>query len=216
MATAEMTQVHARERITLWNVSWEEYSQLLELFEHRPGWRLSYDKGVLEIMSPSSRHEGDADMLGRFVAVITEELELPAKGGRCTTYRREDLERGLEADNSYWIANEWKVRCKRDIDLNIDPPPDLAIEIDVTSSSRDRMGIYAALGVPEIWHGNEQGLTFLHLKKGKYVARPTSLAFPWLKPADLADHLALRATMDETAVVAKFRLWFRHKKTELS
>jgi hypothetical protein len=102
------------------------------------------------------------------------------------------------------------VRSKRHIDLNVDPPPDLAIEIDVTSSSMDRLGIYASLGVPEVWRGDERGLAFLILK-GNYVEKPTSLAFPWLKPADLTRHLALRTTMDENAVAAKFRVWVREK-----
>ena len=162
-------------------------------------------------MSPSSEHESDADMLGRFVVVLTEELGHPIKAGRSTTYRREDLERGLEPDNSYWLANEPKVRGKRHIDLNVDPPPDLAVEIDVTRSSLDRMGIYAPLGVRELWRGDEHGLAFFVLRKGKYVEKATSLAFPWLKPADLTEHLALRATMDENEVAARFRAWVRKK-----
>src|SRR5205823_2966865 len=138
-----------------------------------------------EIMSPLTEHEGEAYLLGRFVDVLTEELGLQVAAGRSSTLRRRRKKRGLEPDNCYWIANEAKVRGKRRIDLRVDPPPDLAMEIDATRSSLNRMSIYAALGVPEVWRLTRQGMTFHALRPdGTYAEVANSLSFPLLAAAD--------------------------------
>jgi Uma2 family endonuclease len=192
----------------LHSIDWRTYVRLLRAFEERPGIRLTYDRGVLEIMSPRHEHESDADMLGRFVAVLSEEQNIPIEAGRSTTLRRRRKRRGLEPDHSWWIAQEPQVRGKRHIDLRVDPPPDLAVEMDVTSSSLDRMSIYAKLGVPEVWRLSAQGLTFQELQPdGTYAAIPASRAFPLVTPAVLSRYLALRATLDETTVIRQFRSW---------
>jgi Uma2 family endonuclease len=211
MATAEATKVRPRDRLVLDPVSWQDYTRFLDLFAERPAWRLTYDGGVLEIMSPSGTHESSVDLLARFVDVLTEELDLPVKAGASTTFRLKKEQKGLEPDRSWWIATEGLVRSKREVDLSQDPPPDLCIEVDVTHSSLDRMRIYAALGVPEVWHLTEHGLTFNVLKKKSYAAKPVSLAFPLITPADLLTHLALLGQMDNTAIVRKFRTWVRQR-----
>src|SRR5207249_86588 len=109
---------------------WNEYSRMLRFFAERPGYRLTYDRGTLEIMSPLFEHEFGADLLGRFVVVLTEEMGLPLQAGRSTTFRSRRMRRGLEADHSWWIAHALQIRGKRRIDLRVDPPPDLAIEVD--------------------------------------------------------------------------------------
>jgi len=207
-----VVNVPSSRHLLLCGVDWRTYTRLLHVFAERPSVRLTYDRGDLEIMSPLPEHESDADMLGRFVVVLTEELGLPIKAGRSTTYRRRRVRRGLEPDNSYWIANEPRVRGKRRINLRIDPPPDLAIEVDVTSSSLDRMGIYAALAVPEVWRLDGPILTFHVLAAdGRYVESPHSAAFPLVTPADLVGFLALRSTLDENTVVRQFRDWVRQR-----
>jgi Uma2 family endonuclease len=199
-------------RLVLHGVDWRTYTRLLRVFAERPSVRLTYDRGDLEIRSPLPEHESDADMLGRFVVVLTEELGLPIKAGRSTTYRRRRRRRGLEPDNSYWVANEPRVRGKRRIDLRTDPPPDLAIEVDVTSSSLDRMGIYAALAVPEVWRLDGPALTFHVLGPGgRYADGPRSAAFPLVTPADLVRFLALRSALDENEVARQFRAWVRQQ-----
>src|SRR5437588_984815 len=126
------------QRLVLHGVSWREYTRMLRAFAERPGFRLTYDRGTLEIMSPLFEHEIDADLLGRFVVVLTEELGLTIKAGRSTTFRRRRMRRGLEPDHSWWIAHEPQMRGKRRIDLRVGPPPDLAVEVDV--GERRRMG----------------------------------------------------------------------------
>jgi Uma2 family endonuclease len=200
------------QRLVLHGVSWPEYTRMLRAFAERPGYRLTYDRGTLEIMSPLFEHEIDADLLGRFVVVLTEELSLPIQAGRSTTFRRRKMRRGLEPDHSWWIANAAKVQGKRRIDLAIDPPPDLAVEIDVTHRSLNRMSIYGRLGVPEVWRLDAQGLTFQVLQPdGSYAAQTHSLSFAEFTPADLAAYLALRSQHDENEVVRQFRAFVRQR-----
>jgi Uma2 family endonuclease len=204
--------VRSRRHLLLTGIDWRTYTRLLHVFAEHPSVRLAYDRGVLEIMSPLPEHESDADMLGRFVVVMTEELGLPIKAGRSTTFRRRPKRRGLEPDNSYWIATEPRVRGKRRINLKVDPPPDLAIEVDVTSSSLNRMGIYAALAVPEVWRLDGSLLTFHVLGAGgQYAESPHSAAFPLVTPSDLVGFMALRSSLDENTVVRRFREWFRQR-----
>ncbi|MCI0458034.1 MAG: Uma2 family endonuclease [Gemmataceae bacterium] len=208
MATANLP---ARNSLLLHDVDWRMYTRLLRTFRQRPSVRLTYDRGVLEIMSPLAEHEGPAYLLGRFVDVLTEELNLPVKAGRSTTFRKRRKRRGLEPDNSYWIANEAQVRGKDETDLRVDPPPDLAIEVDVTHSSLDRMGIYAKLGVAEVWRLADGQLTFHLLQpKGDYLPG-SSCSFPGLNASDLLPFLDLRKQTDETSLVRQFRVWVRQR-----
>jgi Uma2 family endonuclease len=196
--------------LVLDDVDWRTYTGLIRVFAGRPTLRLAYDRGRLEIMHPLPEHETAAYLLGRFVDTLTEELALPVKAGRSTTFRRRRRQRGLEADNSYWIANEAKVRGKQTIDLRVDPPPDLAIEIDLTHSSVNRMAIYAALRVPEVWRLDSHGLTRHVLgAHGGYDHSLHSVAFPQLKMTDVESFLALRFREEDTAIVRRFREWVR-------
>ncbi len=201
-----------RDRLYLDEVDWRTYTHFLRLFAERPGCRLTYDRGRLEIMSPLPEHESGVTFLGRLTITLTEELDLPIKEGGSMTLRRRRRQRGLEPDRCYWIANEPAVRGKRTLDLRIDPPPDLALEVDITSSSLDRMSIYAALGVPEVWRLDERTLTFQTLGTNrKYSAASHSLSFPLVTPADLMGFLAMCANQDENSVIRQFRTWIKQR-----
>jgi Uma2 family endonuclease len=201
-----------RQKLILDNVSWKEYTRLLHTFEGRH-LRLTYDQGMLEIMTLSHQHEGLGWFLDKLVFVLTEELNLPIKGGGSTTFRKKKKHKGLEADNCYWIAHEAEVRGKSVIKLSIDPPPDLAIEVDISRSSMNRMRIYAAIKVPEVWRHDRNGLTFFVLNSvGKYDPVAVSPVFPMsIAPADLLPFVALRDQLDENAVLRQFREWIRNK-----
>jgi Uma2 family endonuclease len=207
MATANLP---APNRMVLEGIDWRTYRRLSRAFAERPGIRLTYDRGALEIMSPLFEHEVYADLLGRFVVALTEELGLPIQAARSTTLRRRRKRRGLEPDHSWWIAHARQMQGRMDLDLRHDPPPDLAIEVDVTHGSLDRMSIYAALGVPEVWRFADNQLTF-HVLKGKNYAEGASPTFPGLKGTDLLPFLALRANTDENDVVRQFRAWVRQR-----
>lgn len=205
-----------RNRLLLYGVDWKTYSLLLRAFEERPNVRLTYDRGTLEIMSPLYKHDHDAELLGRLVLVMTEELGTTLAAGGSVTLRRRKKQRGLEPDRCYWIANEPRIRGKDTIDLRIDPPPDLAIEVDATRSSLNRVSIYATLGVPELWRLDRKGLTFHALGAGgQYAQRNDSLTFTAvnLTPADLTHFLTMRNTQDDNAIVRQFRAWVRQRIT---
>jgi Uma2 family endonuclease len=197
-------------------VDWTTYSRLLRAFAESPGVRLAYDRGELEIMSPSLEHDDDGRVLGVLVFVLTEELGLPLKFGGSTTLRRRLRKRGIEADECFWIANPHRMAGRRQLDLRTDPPPDLAIEIDVSRSSLDRLGIYAALRVPEVWRLEGDLLTFHVLgPDGTYLRADASRIFPFLRPVDLLSFLQqARQAGDEHAAIRSFREWVRqHRAT---
>ncbi len=153
MATATMSAAIRAgdfDRVVLHGVRWSTYEALLDDLDgcHI---RLTYDRGRLEIMTKSAPHEWSKTLLARAFEEITLELDIPIRSGGEQTFRQELLEKGLEPDECYWIQHEPEVRGKRDISLETDPPPDLAMEIEISMSVLDRLGIYAALRVPEIW-----------------------------------------------------------------
>ncbi len=200
--------------VRLSNVDWRTYRRLLRVFDERPGWRLTYDRGELEIISPSPRLDRDGRFLGRLAVTLTDEMDLPVIGGGSVTMRRRRKRRGIEADDCFWIANAPRMAGRRQLDLRIDPPPDLAIESDATHSSLDRMGIYQALRVPEVWRLAGDVLSFHVLNAaGKYDTAAVSLAFPWIKPADLIPFVQQgRQAGDQNAVVRDFRDWIRKNR----
>jgi Uma2 family endonuclease len=204
-ATATMT---GRVRILLEDVSWKAYEALLETWADRPV-RLTYDRGRLEIMPPMLRHEGPGGLLRQMVELYTLVLKIPRKNGGSTTFRREAEQRGLEPDGCYWIQNEPAMCGKEDWDSESDPPPDLAIEVDITHSSLDRMGIYASLGIPEVWRFDSETLTFNLLQGGEYVLGTRSRALPGLPPAELARFLDRRTEEGEIALMSSFQAWVR-------
>lgn len=194
-------------------IDWQTYTRLLRTFAERPGVRLTYDRGELEIMSPRLDHDDDSRFLGGLVVALTQELRMPIKRGGSTTLRRRLHRRGIEADDCYWIANAPLMAGRRLLNLRKDPPPDLAIEVDVTHSSLDRLSIYAALKVPEVWHLEGDVLTFYLLgPDGKFLSSSTSRSFPLVTPQDILYFVNLaRQAGDENAVEAQFRVWVRQK-----
>ncbi len=197
-------------RLVLEGEPWSAYTRLPKLFDERRRVRITYDRGVIEIMTLPHEHEHRAAILARLMVVWTEERGLPLKTGKSTAFRRRDIKRGLEPDECFWIANESLVRDKERLDLSQDPPPDLVIEIDVTNSSVPRLPIYAALKFPEVWRIDKGELSFQILQpEGTYAAGAVSRALPPLTPEDLEPFLALRGHIDENALAQRFRDWVR-------
>ncbi len=197
-------------RFVFEEVSWDDYEAMLRIIGNRPI-RVNYDQGRLEIMSPSYEHENSGYLLGRMVDTLTEELEIPIDGGDMTTLRRQDLKRGVEPDKCYFLyGNAARVQGKRELIMGQDPPPDLVIEVDITSSSVPRLPIFAALGIPEVWRFAGKGLEFLHLQDdGIYRAESHSRAFPWLAAAEIARFLEAGRNMEKTPWIRQFRAFVR-------
>jgi len=199
------------ERVLLHGIRWSTYEALVRDLEADPAKRLTYDRGVLEIMVPLPPHEQYKCRVARLVIVTMEEMGIELASLGQTTWKRQDLQQGLEPDQCYYIQNEPSVRDRADIDLNVDPPPDLAIEIDNTRSSLDRLQIYAALGVPEVWRYDGATLTIYHLVAGNYCEREDSVALPVLKRRDILRFLQARQPSGENAWAREFRRWVREE-----
>lgn len=178
----ETIQSSAEGRVLLPNVSWETYERLMEEREERSVPRFYYDRGVMEIVSPSKRHEEIGYVVGDLVGLLAEEIDLDLLGAGSTTFKREVFERGSEPDECFYLGeNIERVRGKENIDLDAgDPPPNLVVEVDVTNPSIDKLGIYARLGVPEVWRFSGGLAEILVLRGEGYEAANTSLAFPLL------------------------------------
>jgi Uma2 family endonuclease len=198
-------------QVLLENISWQTYQALLKDIEEQPGIRMTYDHGTLEIMAPLRPHESAKKLIGRFIEALTEELGIEICSLGSLTCKREDLARGLEPDQCYYIQHESAIRELDDIDLTRDPPPDLAVEIDITYSSVNRLAIYEALGVPEVWRYDGKKLTIYYLENQKYEMRNDSPAFPKILVTELVRFLELRKTMGETSLIRSFREWVRNQ-----
>lgn len=204
-------QVSPEQRVLLQNVSWQTYETLLEETASR-GIRLTYDHGSLEIMTVSHGHENCGRLLGRFVETLTVELDIPIHSGGSTTFKREAKKRGLEPDECYWIENEQSMRGKKEFDIDSDPPPDLAIEVEVSRSALNRMAIYATLGVLEVWRFDTEELSVWQLRTtGRYMQAEQSRVFPFLPLAEVIRFLRASDTEDETTLVRSFRQWVREE-----
>lgn len=163
-------------------------------------------------MSVSFKHENRKSRLGSFVAALVEEMEIEMVSGGNMTCRNEEMECALEPDECYWIAHEIAVRGREDIDFDVDPPPDLSLEIEISRSAMDRMEIYAALGVPEVWRWNGETLS-VHLlgARGTYRVSRRSKAFPFLPLDDFASFLT-RTDLTEMKLNRAFRAWVRENR----
>jgi len=195
----------------LQGVRWETYQALLQDLAATSGKLLSYDQGTLEIMTPLPEHEVNKRLLGRMVETTTEVLGLEIYSLGSVTWSREELQRGIEPDECYYINQEVVVRGKLKFDLSVDPPPDLAIEIDITSSSLDRLEIYAVLGVPEVWRFDGEQLLIYVLQKGSYKRQEQSQVLSVLRSNELLKFLKKRGQVGENALLKEFREWLQHQ-----
>lgn len=207
MATAEKSTAG---HVVLYNIAWPTYEAIVA--ENRnPGTRFTYDRGTLEIMSPSEEHERFKRLLGRMIEAMTEELGIPIRSAGSTTWKSEIREQGLEPDECYYVANEPRIRGRREVDLTVDPPPDLAIEVEITRRWIDKIPIYAGLGIPEVWRYDGKTLHSEQLQSdGTYALRDQSSAFPFLPLAEIPRFLQRCDTTDETSWIREFRRWVRN------
>lgn len=202
-------EVPPGQRLLLHDVTWPEFEAILnELGDHRSA-RLAYENGTLEIMTPLPEHEDNKEIIGDLIKALLEELEIEFRSLGSTTFKQAQTQ-GLEPDQCFYIQNEAAIRGKKRIDLTVDPPPDLAIEIDV--SSRTHPSIYAALKVPELWRFDRGELQINLLQEGEYREAMESPTFPGLPLRDvLPQCLAESKTVGRNRVIKAFRQWVREQ-----
>jgi Uma2 family endonuclease len=172
MVTSSSSEIMFRpageKRVALHGIDWSAYQQMKALLDERTRARLTYDRGTLEITMPSEPHEFYARLIERFIVILVVELGLKLKTMGSTTLDRADLRRGAEPDNGYYIQNQPKV-AGREVNLAVDPPPDLVVEVDISHTDIDKPALYAAMGVPEFWQFNGQIWRIYQLQAGVYV-----------------------------------------------
>ncbi len=196
-------------RVLLSGVAWSTYEALLADTQSG-GTKLIYDRGYLEIMSPSREREHIKSLLGRMIEAMTEELEIPISTGGSTTLKAELKQRGAEPDECYYVANEPRMRGREDYDPAADPPPDVLIEVNISRNALDKFAIYADFGVPEIWSYEDDALCVYQFQgDGTYARRDHSPAFPFLPLESIQGFLDRRNATDETTWIRSFRKWVR-------
>jgi Uma2 family endonuclease len=196
--------------LVLHDISWQSYKDICAALPEKY-LHLTYDRGTLEFMVLGTVHERFKSLLGLLIFVLAEELQRVIGSFGSFTHQREDLLRGMEPDQCYYLANFVKVRKKKQIDLSKDPPPDLAVEIEISRSAVDRMGIYQVLQIPEIWRFDGKKLLVHVLKNGGYVVQKRSGAFPEIAVAQLVPFLKLGFKNGDLAMVQAFRPWVRQQ-----
>jgi Uma2 family endonuclease len=210
---AKLKLIPEEQRLRLSLIPWKGYVAFCDAIGERH-LRVTYDRGEMEVMSLSSEHEKEKKTLGRFMDVLSEEMEIEISSFGSMTCRNEGMQRALEPDECYWIRHEARVRGRKHIDLDSDPPPDLSVEIEISRSTLDRMSIYAALKVPEIWRWDGVTLT-IHLltSRGTYRVSTRSKAFPFLPMEEFVEFLK-RTDLSEMKLIREFRAWVRANKNK--
>lgn len=202
-------QSWGEKRVILRDITWKSYQQILHALPESRGSRLIYDRGTLEITMPLEEHEWASELIGLFIRILVGEMGLKLKSMRSTTLDREDLDRGAEPDNAYYIQNQPQV-AGRPVNLDKDPPPDLVVEVDITHTDIDKNSLYAAMGVPEFWRYNGQEWRIYKLQGEVYQEWDYSPTFPTIKKEDLYEFLR-QAKQDEIVAERTFREQLREQ-----
>ena len=211
ITTTAAPEIVVEQRIVLPCVSWETYERIMREHEDRIAPRFTYDNGELEIYLPTRKHEKTAEVLSDIVKIITEERGVEILSLRSTTYKKNNpKQRGVEPDGCFYVQSYEQVFGIEEFDL-LKFPPDLVIEVDVTSPSINRFPIYADFGVPEIWrYSNEKVEIFELQKNGEYIQVSESLALPKLTSEVLTEFLSLSQHEPRFVWLKKVREWARN------
>lgn len=197
------------QQMLLQDISWQQLENILDEMEERRAARISYSNGWLEIMVPLREHEKDKEYIGELVRILLDKLQIDFEPFGSTTLKNERMRQAVEPDTSFYIQNQAAVIGKNRIDLTIDPPPDLAIEIDITS--RTRFENYELLGVPELWRYTQQSLEISLLKEGKYITSESSPNFPDIPIVELVNEYVQQClTIGRSQAMRNFRDWVKN------
>jgi Uma2 family endonuclease len=212
MVTLQLRQldVPPGHRVQFHDVKWNEFEAILEeLGEHR-GTRIAYNNGILEIMNPLPEHESDKEVIGDLLKAFLEECDIEFLTLGSTTFKNPLTLKGIEPDQCFYIQNESSVRGKKRLDLSIDPPPDLALEIDITS--RTHPATYAALSVPELWRREGDRIQIYVLQSGQYHEVEDSPTFSgWMLHTVIPTYLQQSRAIGRNKTMRAFRAWVREE-----
>ncbi|CAK0761547.1 putative restriction endonuclease domain-containing protein [Gammaproteobacteria bacterium] len=180
-------------QVILKDIEWQLFDALLEEGGERRSTRYAYHQGQMEMMSPLAAHEDDKTIIRGIIEILLEELDLEFRALGSTTLKSDRVAQAVEPDECFYIQHEQAVRGKDRLDLNADPPPDLALEIDLTSRTHFRQ--YVGLGIPELWRYDGRELEILLLENAAYHAASTSRLFPQFDLKSLVPQLLILARL---------------------
>lgn len=201
--------------VVLRHVSWDTYERLLADDEERRVPRMSFDQGVLELVTPSMPHDEDARILEQAVVIVAANLGVSIRVVGGTTFKRQDMERGFEADASFYIQREERIRGQREVDLLVDPPPDLILEMEMSRSALNKLALFASMGIPEVWRCDGERVTIHILDQDVYRESASSLALPVLTSETLTRFLHMSRTMLSPDWFGMVSDWAREQRDAL-
>ncbi len=202
-------QLEPGSRVTIPAVTWSEFEAILQELGESRATRVAYSHNTLEIVMPRPDHEVPTDLIADIVKTVLRSLGRRYQPFGSTTFRQAGVA-GIEPDACFYIQNYQRMIGRRQLQPD-DPPPDLAIETDVTSPTA--LSAYRAIAVPELWIYAD-GLTIYRLEAGEYVQSSTSGVFPELPMVEWVNEAVQRAwTVGSLQAVeeveAKLREWMK-------
>jgi Uma2 family endonuclease len=204
----EKIVVKPGQQLLLQDISWSDFEEILADLGEQRGSRISYSNGALEIMVPLPEHEKHKEIIGDLIKILLDHLEVDFESLASTTFKSESMNQALEADACFYIQNHQAVIGKDRLDLMIDPPPDLAIEIDITN--RTQFDNYLLLKVPELWRYSTKGLQIYLLQKQQYVESTTSPNFPNIPILELIERYTKQAQVaGRSKAIRAFKQWIQ-------
>jgi len=204
-----VTHLPANTVVIFHDVGWDEYEHLLDQVGESRGLRISYIDGTLQVMSPSAKHESYVRFLEKLSAVISLRLRINILSFGSSTMKKQKARQGLEPDACFYVQSAPLIGNRMQLDFATDPPPDIAVEIDIHHGSISKLPIYAALGVPEIWHFDGQQLTIHQLAQDAYIPVENSRALPLLTNRILTDFLTRLREEGEFQTILAFDEWLQ-------
>lgn len=212
LSLKEIALASIDQKVVLSGIGWDWYEEILAEYADSNALHFAYDNGFLEVEVPTLKHEKPNALLADVVKAVCYELEIDFVDVGQTTFRKKSKTKGVEPDTGFYIQNEAEIRGKMEIDLQFDPAPDLVIEVDLTSPSLDKMPIYAALGVPEVWLYKGERVEFYQLAGDVYQKFENSIALPILSSAQANQFLQKGLNESSSAWIRSIREWANEKK----
>ena len=209
----------SEKRLVLENVSWQQYEALLSDLNRDRKARLTYTHGQLEMMTPLEEHERCHKLVESFILVLADEMGLAVEGFEAPTLKRSDLQLGTEPDTAYYIQQAHRMKAHSQIDLMVDPSPDLILEVSLNKSEIEKFPLYAEMGIPEVWrYVSEPGEDFFKglfqifcLEAGHYYEAQTGYAFPFLPVGQIRLFIDQSDTLGLMSALRTLRAWLAEK-----
>ncbi|XGV99417.1 MAG: Uma2 family endonuclease [Leptolyngbya sp. BL-A-14] len=212
----------SEQRIVLEKISWEQFETILAEMGAERTTRFTFDRGRLEMMTPLDEHDRCHKLIESLILVLADIMQLPVEGYKAPTLKRFDLNIAIEPDTGYYLQHERDMRGKAAIDLAIDPPPDIVLDVALNKSTLDRLALYAALGVPEVWrYVSQPGDDFLKgnfqlytLDGTGYVDSTSGFAFPFLPAGRILQFIDESDALGLMSALRSLREWLQDRHND--